>query len=540
MGNNGSKGMIHKSSYPDVSIPKKDIASFCFDAWENHLDKELGVYGTRRVTYREVKTDAVKFACALSENYGVKKGDVVAMYAPNSVEWIVAFYGILAAGGVVTTINPAYTPAEVTHQFHDSDPKIAIVSHACESKILEVKHNIPSVKHVLVICSDKEEDINSEHVKFDAVVQQSRDDFKGPKIGHMELAVLPYSSGTTGVSKGVMLTHYNLVANCVQNVAALGKEFTDPNGSLVAVLPFFHIYGMQIFLLNALFTGCKISIMPKFDPMEFLRILGEEKVTIAFVVPPIINFLAKHPAVDKFVDKFKGSLKCVLSGAAPLGKELGEAVSIRLGCTIKQGYGMTEMSPVTHVTPEHMAQPENAGSIGTLLPNTYMKIVKSDGQLAAVGEVGEMWIKGPQVMKGYLNQKEATDATLDKQGWLHTGDIGVVDERGMCSVVDRLKELIKVKGMQVAPAEVEDALHSHPSISDVAVIGKPSDERTGELVKCFIVVKDSCQPPTLAELQEFAAQSLAPYKVPGEVEVVSEIPKSASGKILRRVLRDRV
>mmetsp|Transcript_29437 Transcript_29437/g.73998 ORF Transcript_29437/g.73998 Transcript_29437/m.73998 type:complete len:542 (-) Transcript_29437:178-1803(-) len=534
MGNNSSKAQVYKSQYKDVAIPKTDLATFSFAAWEKHPDKELAVHGDRRVTYKQVKADALRFASALTESYGFQKGDVLALFAPNSIDWIVAFYGTLAAGGVVTTINPAYTTSEVTHQFRDSNPKIVLASPCCEAKVMEVKANVASVEHVIVFGAQES---HPDSIAFDSVLQQGRADFQGPRVRHDEVAILPYSSGTTGVSKGVMLTHHNIVANCCQNIPTL-DELEAPDCCMIALLPFFHIYGMQLFLVTGLSQGARLAIMPKFDPAEFLRILAEEGVTLAFVVPPIVNFLAKHPAVDQFADRIKGTLRTVFSGAAPLGRELGSAVADRLGCTIKQGYGMTEMSPVSNTMPASLALPENAGKIGTLLPNTRMQIVKEDGCSASAGEVGELWFKGPQVMKGYLNNEDATAAILDKEGWLHTGDVGCIDEEGMVTIVDRLKELIKVKGFQVAPAEVEASIQAHPGVADVAVIGA-SDTRAGEVVKAFVVAKDPAQPPTLADLQEHVLKSLAPYKAPVEMELVTEIPKSASGKILRRVLKGK-
>jgi len=402
--------------------------------------------------------------------------------------------------------------------------------------MLKAKAEVPSIADIIVMLPEGSAAPEGCHL-MSAVLKSGDEEFKGVPVLHSDLAVLPYSSGTTGNPKGVMLTHYNLIANCCQNSSMLSNELGDENASLIAFLPFFHIYGMQIFLMCALNAGAKLCIMSKFDPTAFLTILVNHKVTTAFVVPPIVNFMAKHPAVDSVLEQIKPTLRTVLSGAAPLGKDLGAALEKRLanGCKVKQGYGMTELSPVTHTTPENLATPANCGAAGTLVPNTQMKIVKPDGNLAGLNEPGEICIRGPQVMKGYLKNREATRQMIVK-GWLHTGDVGYIDEQGLTTVVDRCKELIKVKGLQVPPAEVEDVLQGHPAVADVAVIGVP-DERAGELPKAFVVPKDAANPPSLEDILEYIRDRLAPYKAPAYIEIVEAIPKSASGKILRQKLR---
>ena len=346
---------------------------------------------------------------------------------------------------------------------------------------------------------------------------------------HSHLAVLPYSSGTTGLPKGVMLTHHNLVANLCQIQECFAIEEDDV---LVGVLPFFHIYGQTVIMNQGLRAGATIVTMPRFDLDQFLDLIQEHAVSRAYVVPPIALALAKHPAVDS---RDLSSLRTIMSGAAPLGAELAEQVAERIGCKVIQGYGLTETSPVTHVIrPDGENRP---GSIGTALPHTECRLVDPEtGEDVPDGERGELWIRGPQVMAGYLNNPDATAETIDDDGWLHTGDIAVRDPDGFYAIVDRLKELIKFKGYQVPPAELEALLITHPEVADVAVIGVPDDE-AGELPKAFVVPAGDTV--DAKALMAFVAERVAPQKRVRLVEVIDEIPKSPSGKILRRLLKDR-
>jgi 4-coumarate--CoA ligase len=340
--------------------------------------------------------------------------------------------------------------------------------------------------------------------------------------------VLPYSSGTTGLSKGVVLTHRNLVANIAQT---LGPLELGEDEKIIAVLPFFHIYGMQVLMNVGLVGGATIVTMPRFDLEQFLQLHQDHGITRTFVAPPIAVALAKHPIVDQYD---LSALRQVFSGAAPLSAELALETGARLDCEVVQGYGMTELSPVSHLTPPGAYKP---GSVGVTAPNTELRIVDPEsGKSLGFDDDGEVWVRGPQVMTGYLNNPEATAATIDDDGWLHTGDIGHVDEDGHLFIVDRLKELIKYKGFQVAPAELEAVLLTHPAIADAAVIGRPDDE-AGEIPIAFVVLKDG-QSATEEEICAFVADHVATYKQLGGVTFIDAVPKSASGKILRRVLRD--
>src|SRR6202048_2393607 len=354
------------------------------------------------------------------------------------------------------------------------------------------------------------------------------------------LAALPYSSGTTGNPKGVMLTHRNLVANVAQIRPLHGMVADDV---ILAVLPFFHIYGMTVLLNAALHARARLVIMPSSDLAKFLGNIQDHRCTIAFIAPPVAVALAKHPLIDEYD---LSSLNTVMSGAAPLDADLGHAVAKRLGCRVVQGYGMSELSPVSHITPfdggvRNMGTVAPLSSVGWTVSNAASKLIHPDTgdeiDLPAEGhsETGELWFKGPNVMAGYLGNDKATAATIDDDGWLHTGDLAQIDACGCVYIVDRLKELIKYKGYQVPPAELEALLLSHPSIADAAVIGVKDDE--GEEVPKAFVVKQSGAELTQDEVIAFVAGQVAPYKKVRQVEFIEAIPKSASGKILRKDLR---
>jgi acyl-CoA synthetase (AMP-forming)/AMP-acid ligase II len=330
------------------------------------------------------------------------------------------------------------------------------------------------------------------------------------------------------LSKGVVLTHRNLVANVLQTQAPLDIREDE---TVIAALPFFHIYGMQVIMNTSLAFGATIITMPRFDLEQFLQLHQDHSITRSYVAPPIVVGLAKHPIVDNYD---LSALEQMMSGAAPLSAELALEAGERLGCEVIQGYGMTELSPVSHITPKGQFKP---GSVGVTAPNTETKIVDPMGNELGVGEDGEVCVRGPQVMPGYLNNPSATAATIDDDGWLHTGDVGHIDEDGHLYIVDRLKELIKYKGFQVAPAELEALLLTHPAVADAAVIGVADDE-AGEIPVAFVVLKDG-QDVSDTDIMEFVAGQTANYKHLRRVTFTDTIPKSPSGKILRRILRDQ-
>jgi len=514
---------IFTSPFDPVDIPEVSITEFFLRRVDDHPDQPAVIDGMtgRAMTYRELRNAIHHTAGGLAES-GFGKGDVLAVMAPNIPEYAVAFHAVTLLGGIVTTINPTYTAHEVLHQLVDANAKYLVTI----GMFLETAQQAAAGTHVEEVYTF---DGAEGSVPFGSLLGEARIHEQVPVDLANDVAVLPYSSGTTGLSKGVMLTHRNLVANLAQAEPILEME---PGGEvLVAVLPFFHIYGMQVLMNGAIANGAKVITMPRFDLELFLGILEDHKVTRAYVVPPIVLALAKHPMVD---DYDLSTLNVVFSGAAPLGADVAQEAAARTGAEVVQGYGLTETSPVTHSTKLGEARP---GSVGYALPLTEVRIVDPEtGEDCGIDEDGEIWIRGPQVMKGYLNNREATAASIDEDGFFHTGDIGHVDDDGHYYVVDRLKELIKYKGFQVPPAELEALLLTHPSVADAAVIPVP-DEEAGELPKAYVVLKPAI-PATAAEIMGFVAQHVAGYKQVRIIEFIDEIPKSASGKILRRVLRD--
>ena len=512
--------IIHASPLPDVAIPDAALTEFVLRRGTELPDKAAFVEGAsgRTVTFAGLSDSIHRFAGALVRR-GFQPDDTMALIAPNLPEYAVAFHGIAVAGGVCTTVNPAYTAPEIRRQLNDAGASGLITVPDAVPTALEAAEGT-GVTEVIVIGEHNDAVPMAELLSADPIEQV-------PVDPASHVVALPYSSGTTGLPKGVMLTHRNLVANLVQFDAILGHP---PNSTVLAVLPFFHIYGLQIIMNAALADGCTVVSLSRFDLVTALRLIEQHAITHFYAVPPMILALARHPVIDEFDPS---SLQLVLSAAAPLGAELAEQAAARLGCPVIQGYGMTELSPATHLTPLDDYRP---GSVGVTVPNCEMRIVDVvTGNDLGEGGTGELWVRGPNVMMGYLNSPQATAETIDSEGWLHTGDIAVIDEHDHLHIVDRVKELIKYKGFQVAPAELEALILSHPAVADVAVVGIPDDE-AGELPKAFVTLKPDAE-ATETEIADFVADNVATYKQVRIVEFTGEIPKSPTGKILRRLLR---
>ena len=441
--------------------------------------------------------------------------------APNLPEYAVVFHGIAYAGATVTTLNPTYGAEEIAFQLRDSKAS-AIVTVELFLETAKAAAAKVGIETIIVIGP-------GDATPFTEIMGAPLE-AQVPVDVATHVVVLPYSSGTTGFPKGVMLTHRNLVANLCQSEPHLGMTGDDV---VFAVLPFFHIYGMNVLMNLGLATGVKIVSLPRFDMVQMLELTQAQRITKLYLVPPIVLALAKHPIVAKFD---LSSVTDIFSGAAPLGGELAEEAARRVGCRVGQGYGMTELSPVSHAIE---GDDYKAGSVGTLLSRTESRIVdpETGKDVATRGERGELWVRGPQVMKGYFGNAGATASTIDDEGWLHTGDVAIVDDDGHFFIVDRLKELIKYKGFQVPPAELEALIIQMPGVSDVAVIGVPDDE-AGELPKAF-VVKAEGSDVTDESVKDFVKGHVSTYKQVRLVEFIDAIPKSASGKILRRELRER-
>lgn len=511
-----------KSPYNRVSIPAVGLVPFVYQNADAYGEKPALIEGLsgRWLTYAQLWQGVRRVAGNLAKR-GLKKGDVVALYLPNLPEYALAFHGTALAGGVVTTANPLYTADELAFQLKDSQAKFLVTVGPLLEKALSASEKA-GVEEVFVIGE------GASATPFDALLAEA----EPPQVDidpQNDLVVLPYSSGTTGLPKGVMLTHYNLVANMCQVLGSGVNLQSDER--VIGVLPFYHIYGMLVILNLCLYKGMTIVTMPRFDLEQFLNLMQAYQITRANLVPPIILALAKHPIVSQYD---LSHLRVIMSGAAPLSAELAQEAAQRLGCMVLQGYGLTETSPVTHVNPEDPAKIK-LGSVGPPIANTECMVVDlNTGEPKGVGEEGEIWIRGPQVMKGYLNAPEATSATITPDGWLRTGDVGYVDEDGYFYIVDRVKEMIKYKGLQIAPAELEAVLLTHPAVADAAVIPSP-DPEAGEVPKAFVVLKPDI-PASEEDLMDYVAERVAPFKKIRRIELVQQIPKSPAGKILRRML----
>jgi len=506
--------MIFRAPEEPLEIPAVALTPFLMENAERSGDKPalIDAPSGRTLTYRGW-AESVRNAAAGLSRRGLRKGDVFAIYSPNLPEYAIAFHAVSLLGGIVTTINPAYTATELSRQLADARARYLLTTPAFLNNAMQAARE-NSLRDVFVFGDSFDALLASDGDVPDVAIDPGND-----------VVALPYSSGTTGLPKGVMLTHRNLVANVLQcaSVFGVGEEAT-----VLAVLPFFHIYGMVVIMNLGLREGATIVTMPRFDLKECLQTLEKYRITYAYIVPPIMLALAKSPIVDDFD---LSALRVLFSGAAPLSEHIARAASARLRCAITQGYGMTETSPATHAT----RRGETKG-IGQPLPNTEAKIVSvTTGSELGPDQEGEICVRGPQVMKGYLNNPDATAAMIDGDGWLHTGDIGSADESGCFFVVDRVKELIKYKGMQIAPAELEAVLLAHPAIADAAVVPL-ADEEAGQVPKAFVVLKDES---TAEDIMTYVADRVARYKRVRYVEVIDQIPRSPSGKILRRVLVER-
>jgi acyl-CoA synthetase (AMP-forming)/AMP-acid ligase II len=516
--------MIIRGPYPDVEIPEVPLTSFVLQRAGELATKPALIDGPtgRTLTYADLAAGVSKVAGNLARR-GFKKGDVFGIFSPNLPEYAIAFHAVASLGGIVTPINPLYTQHEIAYQLKDAGARFLVTIPGCVERA-RVAGSEAGIEELFTFGRSVEGT-----TPFDSLLV---DNGPPPQVEidpTNDLVVLPYSSGTTGLPKGVMLTHRNLVANLRQMD---GLDYFFETDTLICVLPLFHIYGLVVVLNMGLYTGATIVTMPRFELETFLQAAQDYEISLAHIVPPIVLALAKSPVVDNYR---LPKLRTIFSGAAPLGEELTKACMQRLGCQLRQGYGMTETSPVTHSSPAPPFEVKY-GSVGVPAPNTECKVIDLDtGEMLPPGQRGEVCVRGPQVMRGYLNNPEATAHTIDSEGWLHTGDIGLADQDGHFFIVDRAKELIKYKGFQVPPAELEAVLLSHPCIADAAVIPFPDDE-AGEVPKAVVVLKEETE---AQKILDFVSERVAPHKKIRHLEVIDKIPKSPSGKILRRVLVER-
>lgn len=533
---------IYKSTYPDfVEDHQSTLTQYTFRDFPSRGDATALIDGITGATmsFGELWRMVQSVARGLQEQ-GLKKGDTVAVWMPNCIEYVVSFHATIMAGGIVTTLNPGYVPAEVAHQLDNAGAVYLVTAPDFMERVIEAQKTYRALRKVFTTGPGAEMG-SSMFSSLDIGGQPT----PVPIDPLNDTCVVPYSSGTTGLPKGTMLTHTNIVCNLQQSrqpgVIGDTDAFT-PDDTLLAVLPFYHIYGMVVIMNLGLVTGARIVTMPKFDPPVYLQNLETYDVTVAHIAPPLAQFLAKSPTVKvQSVPK----LKELFCAAAPLGPELTADLLARFpGVVVRQGYGMTELSPISHVDHFHGAK---TGSIGYMVPNMEAKIVDPEtGKEQSYGteaDRGELWLRGINIMKGYHRNEKATQGTIDADGFLHTGDICYADPDGCFYIVDRLKELIKAKGFQVAPAELEALLLKHAEVNDAAVIGAPAEKyggraADGEVPKAFVVLQPDSK-LTAAALAEWVKPQVTAYKhfSAATIDFVESVPKSASGKILRKDLR---
>jgi acyl-CoA synthetase (AMP-forming)/AMP-acid ligase II len=528
--------MTEKMFAPELFRPSIDFPEIPYDhllrqAAERNPDRIAIVYHNMSLTYREVVAMVNSIANGLYE-LGLRKGDCICIYTTNRPEYIITFIAAASIGVVVSPMNPAYKDREVSYQLENSESKAILIQRELTPILKQAlaQKNFPHLQHILITGEQAPAELPNA-IPFAQLLRSS-----SPKLQHTievspnDLLALPYSSGTTGLPKGTMLTHRNLLSNNLQFISALSVDAQD---TALLFLPFYHIYGV---MLTGSFLACGGTqvMMERFDLLQSLDLCVEHNVTYYFAVPPIILALANAP-VD--LSKLK-SVKFIFSGAAPLAIEPARKLREKTGVSVVQGYGLTEASPLTHSQPRQKAL-QRLDSIGMPVHNSVQKIVdlETGEHELPLGEVGELLVRGPQVMKGYWKAPEETRRALSDDGWLYTGDVGYVDTEGYTYIVDRKKEMIKYKGFGVAPAEVESLLLEHPAIVDAAVIGIPDDE-AGELIKGFVVIRQG-QTITAEEILIFANGKLSGYKRIHFIEFLDSIPKTTSGKILRRELKER-
>jgi len=493
---------------PNMIFPRQTLTQYVSEHWPAYGDKPALIDAAtgRAVTYAQLHAGVQAVAANLVAR-GLRPGDVFSLFSPNVPEYPIASLGIQLAGGIPTTANPVYTAEELHHQLTDSGATRLLTVPAFLDKAREAAAGT-AVNEIWVFGEAPGA------LPFANLMAPAP-----PAPAHQpdldDVIALPYSSGTTGIAKGVMLTHRSMVAALCQIVEMEQTHYDDVT---IAFLPFFHIYGMQAICNAGLRQGSTLIVMSRFDFEGFLKAIETYRVSRLYIVPPIVLALSKSPLVENYD---LSSLRTALTGAAPVGAAIAQACAARLGVPIRQGYGMTETSCIITIAPPGLTPPQ-PDSVGLPTPGSEVKLVD-----------GELWVRGPQIMKGYWKRPDATADMLLPGGWLRTGDIAEIDDNGWIRVVDRCKELIKYKGSQVPPAELEALLVSHPAVLDAAVIGVPDDE-AGEIPKAFVVLRG---PATSEELSEFVAAHVAPFKKIRQWAFVDHIPKSPSGKILRRLLR---
>lgn len=545
----GQQKFIFRSKLPDIYIPNHlPLHTYCFENISQFSTRPCLINGCTGDIYSYADVDlAVRKVASGLDKLGIQQGDVIMLLLHNSPEFAFAFLGASHLGAISTTANPFCTPAEISKQVRASKAKL-IVTQACYAEKVKdlAKENDDDIIRIVIVSDDggggssSSPPIEGNCFHFSELSQGNENEIPAVKINPGDVVALPYSSGTTGLPKGVMLTHKGLITSIAQQVDGDNPNlYLHKEDVIICVLPLFHIYSLNSVLLCGLRVGATILIMPKFEIIPLMELVQKYKVTVAPFVPPIVLAIAKCPVTDKYD---LSSIRMLMSGAAPMGRELEDTVKAKLpNAILGQGYGMTEAGPVLSMSLAFAKEPfeVKSGACGTVVRNAEMKITDHQTGLSLPrNQHGEICIRGNQIMKGYLNDPESTERTIDKDGWLHTGDIGYIDNDDEVFIVDRLKELIKYKGFQVAPAELEAMLISHPFISDAAVVPM-KDEGAGEVPVAYIVRGNGCK-ISEDDIKQFISKQVVFYKRIHRVLFIEAIPKAPSGKILRKDLRAKV
>ncbi|MCM3759708.1 long-chain-fatty-acid--CoA ligase [Alkalihalobacillus oceani] len=542
-------GKVWLKHYPDeiphsLDYQNNSLHDYLLRSARTYPDQTAIEFLGKRLTYSELHQQAVRFAQGL-QAFGVEKGDRIAIMLANCPQAVISYYGILMTGAIAVQINPLYVERELEHQLTDSGAKVLVCLDLVFPRVQKVRMNtnlqqvivtsikdyLPFPKNLLYPIVQKGNvtvEYNEQTVAFSAFLKQGGAAFKPvPLDPETDLALLQYTGGTTGLAKGVMLTHQNLVVNTMQAGHWIYKT-TPGDERMLAVLPFFHVYGMTVCMNLAIMNGFTLILLPKFEPLQVLKVIAKHRVTLFPGAPTMYIALIHQPNIETY--DLSSVLAC-LSGAAPLPQEVQQTFERLTGGKLVEGYGLTETAPVLTANP--IWGTRKSGSIGIPWPDTEMIVRTADGQEAEPGEIGEIAVRGPQVMQGYWNMAEETERVL-QEGWLLTGDMGYMDEDGFFYIVDRKKDMIIAGGFNIFPREIEEVLYEHEAIQEVAIIGVPDPYR-GETVKAFIVPKEG-RDVTAEELDQFCRARLAAYKVPHLYEFRSELPKTMVGKVLRRVL----
>lgn len=516
---------------PDMDFPLKTMPDILKETVDTIPNQVAIKFYEKEISYQELWTQSDKFASALQQS-GVKKGDRTAIMLPNCPHYIIAFYGILKAGSIVTQVNPMLLEKELLHILNDSGAQTIIVYEPLYPRVKAIAEQT-ALESIIVVSFSPEKMTLVEDQFFESFVGKGIEKPEPVPINLLEdVAVLQYTGGTTGRSKGAMLTHRNIAVNAQQSHSFFQHELTFGKESCLTVIPLFHVFAMTSCMNLSILIGAKIILLPRFELAEVLNTIKVEQPTTFPGVPTMYIAIVNHPEAEKYgID----SIRLCNSGSAPMPIETMKEFERKTGAKILEGFGLSEASPVTHANP--VFADRKTGSVGIGLPATDYKVVDlaTGENEVPTGELGELIIRGPQVMKGYWNMPEETEQAL-RDGWLYTGDITKVDEDGYVYIVDRKKDMIIASGYNVYPRDIEEVLYEHPAVQEAVVIGIP-DAYRGETIKAIIVQKTG-HSVTGQEVMEWTKERIATYKVPAIIEFRDSLPKTQVGKILRRALRE--